>query len=208
MLVKPPVVGRVQKVAKQAADRTTSELSLGQIVGDEPFTERLITRTQDGVNALNVPGVLTEMRTLTNRRKYSEESRSGADVVGVLNVELPSFSISKGFLAQAKLQGNRKDLHQQCHKMLCLSHASYVFIYRRDGIKVLPAQSIISDYDIRPDNLSAMTFGGFMREFVKCFLGDWTFPKVIDPQSLEGLLERTDAGVGFRLSITYGRERP
>ena len=204
MLKEPRLVAKIQRVSGRASHQTTREWLSGELVGERSFSETLITRTRDGINGLNTGGIRVKMRTLTDMQRDSEEKRFGADMVGVLTVDRPSIRVSKGFLAQAKMETNRSGLIEQCNKMLAMSHASYVVVYGERGVKVVPAQSVVSSCRVSLDDLSSMTFVGFMREFVKCFLGDHRLT-CIAPQSLEGLGDRLRTRIGFEIVISYPR---
>ena len=204
MIKEPRLVAKIQGAAGRASKQTTREWMRGDLFGERAFTETLITRTRDGINSLDTGGIRVKMRSLTDMQPGSEEKRLGADFVGVLTVDRPSIRISKGFLAQAKMETNRNrgKLIEQCNKMLAVTHASYVVLYGQDGVNILPAQSVVSSHGISLDGLSSMTYVGFMREHVKCFLGDYWLTNIA-PQSLEGLRERLGTRMAFEIRISF-----
>ena len=202
MLKEPRLVAKIQRACGGASDQTHREWRNRELFGERSFSEALITRTRDAINDLDTGGISVKMRTLTDMQRDSEEKRFGADIVGVLTVNRPSTRYSKGFLAQAKMGTNRRGLVNQCKKMLALSHASYVIVYGQDGVKVVPAQSVTNSRRVSLDRLSSMTYLGFMREFVKCFLGDFNLTGIA-PVSLERLRDQVGARAGFELVIGF-----
>jgi hypothetical protein len=98
-----------------------------------------------------------------------------ADLLGVLTSATDVFRVNKGFLAQAKLYGHgrkpsRKQLVAQCESMLSYSGASYVFLYRLDGVVVVPALAVVAaGGDVH--GLESWSIEEFFRQHLWCFVG-------------------------------------
>jgi hypothetical protein len=107
------------------------------------------------------------------------ESGFVADIVGTLEVDLPDYSVRKGFLARSLLIRTGRaasldeldDLRKACAVMLAVTPASYVFIYKSTGVSVVPAGSVIGTIG-SPDRLHRRQIGRFYEEHFSCFLGD------------------------------------
>jgi hypothetical protein len=91
-------------------------------------------------------------KTLTDRAPNAQEKTYGADFCGVLDIARPDYNVKKGFLAQANLiepgawirTDEFERMQRQCHNMLSISPESYVFLYSKEDIRVVPAVLVIS----------------------------------------------------------------
>lgn len=171
------------------ASKSTAREYAESILPDEPsFTVALATRIHDALRRPTAGGLSWDAKILSSR---TEEPQYGADFLGVLNLRLRSYAVSKGFLAQAKRQEPQaplstrewKRLNKQCETMIYLSAESFVFVYSREGVFVVPAASVVACsgrqdlYTLHPKPL-----GAFYRDHFECFVGDRN-------------LHRTDVGV-------------
>ncbi len=116
--------------------------------------------------------------------------------MGVLNIDLPDFKVSKGFLAQAKLLrhetvDNLEELKRQCDRMLKFSPDSFVFLYRYDGVRVVPAISVVGS-TVDPNQLYSRSAQRFFEEHLECFIGDQAI-QAPTPETLEELCRRFEA---------------
>jgi hypothetical protein len=139
-LSRPDVLAAA--TACEAAGQSVGELiARGSLVEEDDVTSVLIDRIRTRVAGLSISGVHWDARKTTSRSRGSEEHRSGADLLGVLEVNLPEITLRKGFLAQAKLYkfGKMKRLRDQCAQMLEISPDSYVFLFDKRGVQVVPA---------------------------------------------------------------------
>jgi len=117
---------------------------------------------------------------LTHQGPHAQETRYGADFIGVLDINLPGYSVVKGFLAQAKrvewgqIMNGRdwEDMKDQCDKMLALSPDSFVFVYSKVAISVVPAVSVMGAHTRNLHDLSARSITRFYEEHFQCFIGD------------------------------------
>jgi hypothetical protein len=98
---------RPRLVAKAVADATRStieDFKLGIIAGEVSMTDRLLGAISSALDGRTIGGLRWRARTLkTARGVGAEESRHGADVLGVLEVDLPGYELRKGFLLQSKI---------------------------------------------------------------------------------------------------------
>lgn len=183
----------VRKAARRigsATDSAVRALREGRVEHEPAMTDRMLGAIEESLRDFRVHGVQWTAKTLTDRGARSQESRFGADFLGVLNIQLPQFSISKGFLAQAKLVRGRwfreaEQLQKQCEQMLKLSPDSFVFLYRRGGVRVVPAISVLGAKG-DPTQLYSRSSQRFFEQHLECFVGDRAISSAT-PAALEKL---------------------
>jgi hypothetical protein len=149
---------------------------------------------EEAMHEFQVKGIQWRAKTLTDRGRDAQEKKYGADFMGVLSVDLPDFRVEKGFLAQAKIDTPRldlKSLHSQCERMLSLSPESFVFLYSREGVTVVPAIAVMGTKE-RPSELYSRSAARFFEEHFQSFIGDRAISAPRE-DVLEGLRERYDA---------------
>jgi hypothetical protein len=177
MQVKP-----IASAIADAADNAMDAYREGR-VGEEPHvTDRILGAIEDRLKSRRIGGLEWKAKTLrTSRGTAAEEKRHGADVLGVLNIDIPDFKTRKGFLAQAKLAepGSRfssdewERLVEQCKLMLGRTPASFVFIYSKvEGVRVFPATGVVGLADRNIFALYNHGLGRFFEDFIECFIGD------------------------------------
>jgi hypothetical protein len=66
-------------------------------------------------------------------------------------------------------------LRDQCQKMLIVTPDSFVFLYSKQAIRIVPASSIVGTSAEHLNSLSTRTIGRFFAEYVECFVGDPKF---------------------------------
>lgn len=187
--------GAARRIAG-AIDRSVAKLNDGQVEHEPAMTDRMLGAIEESLTNYTNKGIRWSAKTLTDRGRGSQESRYGADFMGVLNIALPEFAVSKGFLAQAKLvrsgsSGDLRELRLQCKKMLNLSPDSFVFLYGQDGVRVVPAISVIGSR-VDPLQLYSRSAQRFFEEHFECFIGDGSI-QTATPASLDAIRERFEA---------------
>jgi len=152
----------------------------------------------------------------------TQESRVGADFLGILNIQIPGMSVSKGFLCQAKRSGNGIDinwqtqkniavgftrrtefqnLQQQIGKMLSITPDSFLCIYSDKGFAFVPAISVQGlIYGNDGNEVYAKNTRLFFSEFMMCFIGD-RFLGATDGGQLGQLAEQTRSRYAFRIDV-------
>lgn len=193
------------------AEKKTLEAINGTRAEHEPsITDRLLANIEYGLDGEEIAGVNWKAKTLTSIGKNSQEVKHGADFLAVLNLDLPEYSVSKGFLAQAKrIEPGQKmssrgydELVSQCTLMLEDSPTSYVFIYsKQSGIRIVSAIDILSANHCNPLNLETWSLREFFEAHIQCFIGDH---RIIAANSyqLEKLSEQKDTRNGIIISGT------
>lgn len=176
-----------------AINHSVRALKDGRVEHEPAMTDRMLGAIEESLTNYCVKGICWRAKTLTDRGRGSQESKYGADFMGVLDINLPEFTVSKGFLAQAKLirngsAGNLKELKRQCEKMLELSCDSFVFLYGPNGVRVVPALAIVGT-TVEPLQLYNRSAQRFFEEHLQCFIGDRNI-KCPTPQTLDALRTR------------------
>jgi hypothetical protein len=189
-----------------AAEGTLSALQDGRVEQEPAFTDRMLGRIELAMDGYAHNGISWRAKTLTDRGRGAQESRFGADFFGVLDINLPDYSVQKGFLAQAKLvepgesmsARDFEELREQCRKMLRLSTDSFVFLYSRQGIFAIPALAVISSARTNLHNFYSRSVTRFYEEHFACFFGDQRISctKIV---SLEILAAEYEARSGIQL---------
>lgn len=183
----------VRQVASQisgAIDHAVEALQQGRVEQEPAMTDRMLGAIEHSLEGFRTRGIRWSAKTLTDRGRGSQESHYGADFMGVLNVSLPDYKVSKGFLAQAKLLKHGSvngldDLKRQCERMLKLSPDSFVFLYGYNGVRVVPAISVIAT-NSDPTILYSRSAKRFFEEHLQCFIGDGAIQSPT-PQALNDL---------------------
>lgn len=191
MLTYYRTVREVSNQIAQAIDRSVAALKEGRVEHEPAMTDRMLGAIEQSMDGFEAKGIRWSAKTLTDRGPKSQESKYGADFMGVLNVNLPDFKISKGFLAQAKLDSrsaNPTDLKSQCQRMLKLSADSFVFLYGVEGVRVYPATSVVAAEGSVTD-LYSRSAQRFFEEHLQCFIGDPEI-KTPTPATLTSLQEK------------------
>jgi hypothetical protein len=179
-----------------AINHSVEALHEGRVEQEPAMTDRMLGAIEQSLANYRARGICWSAKTLTDRGPGSQESKYGADFMGVLNIALPEFTVSKGFLAQAKLirddsAGDVRELKLQCERMLNLSPDSFVFFYRKNGVRVIPAISVVGS-SMDPLQLYSRSAQRFFEEHLQCFIGDRNIDAPT-PKTLNALRERFDA---------------
>ena len=179
------------------------------------ITKEMVNRVQANLDGKVIHGV--EFAVQVFRR--TQESNVGADLMGVVQIETPTGSVQKGFLAQAKVcsldtdswgnhvaicRDSNSRLRKQVRDMLAQTPDSFAFFYTAEGIFVVPALqiSLTSGNRISTDEVYAHRIGPFYEEHFKCFIGDQRIaPPSTSPDDLEQLSEELSEKANHVLSI-------
>lgn len=109
----------------------------------------------------------------------AEEKRHGADLMGIVDIDIPQFRVVKGFLAQAKrAEPGRvfKDwdrLQAQCETMLLRTPDSFVWVYSKaKGIRIFPAVAVSTLKSKDIFDLYSRSVSSFFESHIECFIGD------------------------------------
>jgi len=186
------LAGKIAKAAKGAVDSYQARL-----IEQEPqITDRFLGACQHSINNTRIGGVHWVAKTFTDRGSNSQEKHFGADFLCSFSLKLPTFTVSKSFLAQAKRvepsdyfsPTTCADMSSQCENMLGISPASFVFLYSRQaGVQVVPAISVVSARPCNPHELTSYSVSEFFTDHFECFIGDRSMA-ISSSAGVEGLL--------------------
>lgn len=200
-----------RKVAA-AARMSIDDMNSGRAQHEPAVTDRFIAYLQSEVRKSKRSSFQWSAMTLTDRGPNSQERRYGADFLGSLEINLPSFSVRKGFLAQAKRvepgqSFSKPELNMlvsQCNDMLQLSAASYVFLYSViDGFSVVPALAIVAAQrttSFNPHELTNKPIQKFFSEHFECFIGDRSL-SIANINTLDALFEKYQARTAIHIKV-------
>ena len=185
-----------------AADSAIAAYKENRTFEEPDITSRIVGAIEDRVNNKSKSenskrnGIRWQARTLrTGHGIAAEEKRYGADLLGLLDIDLPNYRVKKGFLAQAKrIEPGEKPsardwgrLCEQCEKMLKHTPESFVWVYSKSmGIRIYPAISVIAIDSRNIYNLHNRGMMRFFKNHIECFIGDCRLNSP-DLQSLETL---------------------
>ncbi len=182
MLRHARVVREAARRVAAAVQKTAKSMTTGSVTQETDFTSRMVARIEDAVAEQNLPGLKWSAHVLRDRGPHADESQYGADLLGVLNIELPDYSVSKGFLAQAKLWRSGQTfsmrewdrLTEQCEAMLDVTPHAYVLAYSPSGVRILSAAAVAAAALVPQslDGFYTRSVSRFFEEHFECFIGD------------------------------------
>ena len=157
-------------------------VAYGDLAREMPDPDSPLSLTKPVIAKRPRGGIVWKARTLrTGRGVAAEEKRHGADLMGILDLALPDYSATKGFLAQAKKaepgqRFSKRDwgrLRSQCEKMLLRTPASFVWVYSRsEGIRIFSANSVLGLESRCIFDLYSRSVSSFFENHIECFIGD------------------------------------
>jgi hypothetical protein len=194
-------------------ETTIEDFNAKIIADEEPMTDRLFGSISNALDGRKISGLQWKARTLrTGRDKAAEEKRHGADILGVLSIDLRDFKVRKGFLIQAKLIEPDKlssepewlRFQGQCRTMLNRTRDAFAVIYSRQcGIRFIPASLILDIGRKQVFDVGWRTLFGFFKSHVKCEIGDRRLnsPTIDMLDSLPDVRRPVDAAYGAPLVL-------
>jgi hypothetical protein len=198
MLKSPRTVRKIAQEIADAAGGAFEAYPRGDATEEPQITDRILGAISERIRSRKIGGIIWNARTLrTGRGVASEERRHGADLLGVLDVDLDGYSAKKGFLAQAKKaepdrafsNGDWNRLRQQCETMLKRTPDAFIFVYSaQSGIRIFPAHSVLGLESRNIFDLYDRSLSGFFESHIECFIGD---PRLnsTDIKTLDALAE-------------------
>jgi hypothetical protein len=160
-----------------------------------------------------IEAIRTFAKSRATRRKIGRNepchcgSGLNADLyISIVRTDEPGRPVSKGLLVQSKWDdalGSIGRLREQSEDMLDRSDESYVWIYERDGVAVVPAKKL---RDPRPDFDSDVTAGDLIGAAMECRAGDERLGRDINLPTVESLNQKLEElGVPTALSFQVTR---
>jgi len=208
MIRKYGIVRPSARRVSEAVQSVVKDYARGGIQEEPDFTSRMLQAIQGAMNGTTLNGVLWQSVVTTSHGPNAQERATGADFMGVLSIDLDDYKVRKGFLAQAKrgdhLRGQEiARLQEQCDHMLNLTPESYVFLYKRDGVRILPAISVLSANVEELTDIYNWSVQIFFESHLESFIGDRRLSAASRDQ-LEGLLREYNVTHGLYLAAKQG----
>jgi hypothetical protein len=229
-LLHHSIANQISGAMVAATDAVTKDYAEGDVGDEDDFSSQLCGRLKSKLNdaqfqpsesklasdlskageqELRPSRIRLRARHLTWRGKRGEEGVIGADIVLVLDVDIPAYHITKGLLIQAKRleRGKRfassdaATLTKQCNDMLTVSPASFVFLYSKTAVTPVSATALWSNDAVSPYSLPTYPLGWLYNDFAICWVGDRRI-KATDGASLRRLLQRRRARNGLLISAS------
>ena len=149
MLKTQGLAGFLGKQVRKAARETLSSHH-DEVEEEGDVTGRLVANIKNEVNDRTKNEVSFKGIVVPHSGRGSLESKTGADIAGILDINIPAAKHTKLFLAQAKrckgdgsIAGDELGrLIKQCEDMLRITDSSFVVLYENDGIYVADAASV------------------------------------------------------------------
>jgi hypothetical protein len=189
----------------------------GDVSGEEDFSSQLCGRLKGSMDAYETESMIWQVSTAEAEKGYgrlrartlskvSEEPLFGADIVMTIEARGPDFEVKKGFLAQAKrLEGGKhlstddyNGLRKQCHDMLGVTSASYVFLYSTTGVTVISANAVLASRNRDLWSLPTWSIGTLYYDFAICWVGDYRL-QTTSRRTLEDLRSLVDANAAIQV---------
>ena len=103
-------VRRITDKITEAERIVTDDFKEGAIETEPSLTDRFLgaVKMSFGENGFRAEGYQINVRTLGDRGRNAPEHEFGADFVCILDINIPNYNLSKGFLAQAKIAVKKK----------------------------------------------------------------------------------------------------
>src|SRR5262245_27415390 len=127
----------------EAAESVAKDIGSEDVGDEDDISSQLCGRLKQATDGFvdsagrRYQKVRIKARHMTSRASGAEERRIGADIVMVLDVDLPDQRLTKGLLVQAKVLPEGQvmapraweDLKRQCQRMLTRTPSAFVFMY-------------------------------------------------------------------------------
>jgi len=209
LLLQPGIIQTASREAAEAVESVLEAYRAGDVEQEAAFTDRMLQAIVQRMRDYASGGYRWTAKTFTDRGPGAQEKVLGADFMGVFSVQSPDFSVVKAFLAQAKRlePGRALDseelgrLKNQCDKMLQRTPDSFVFIYSRAQVIVVPAISVIAYSGGDLHALHKRRLAQFLEEHFACFIGDrfGGHLRTDTDQAIIAAMERAQVSRAFRL---------
>jgi hypothetical protein len=186
-----------RKIA-DAANRTVGDDILDDADRQPDITAILLGKVKRALDGYKIRNVKWTAKTLSRPAPKAEEETLGADLLGIVEFDLPEFRVKTCFLAhtwriergQAVSPPDWDRLAKRCKVMLSMTAESFVFVCARTGISIVPALTITSASAPRnPHDFYGRTALRFYEDHFECFVGDGAISS-FDIATLEQLKAR------------------
>lgn len=140
---------KIKEIVRNAIQDTLLDWTNDNMRQETDITNSIGNRIQDGLNGIEDGNVNFKSMFIPDHGPGSMEKKLGADLAGLMTVNLQNYSIKKLFLAQAKIiKGDKVErkhlgnLIKQSTGMLSVTPFSIVMLYSREGVYAVPAADV------------------------------------------------------------------
>ncbi|WP_226562659.1 hypothetical protein [Salipiger thiooxidans] len=181
MLENDPIArDLIAKALGKATDQAVRE-HLAGISQEAQITSRIGQSLEDTLNGETVLGHRIQVLTqdIPDRGPRSLEKAIGADLYVGISATSGGIRRSKGFLVQAKIGRKLKSisdydaLEEDCSDMLQRSDASYLWLYERNGVRVVKAEEVLKRGSKSPKELQRRRASTVFSRTLECSEGDF-----------------------------------
>jgi hypothetical protein len=104
-VLPPEVLASVAALVQEAEEGIRQRMTEGRGSQEPDLTSRLTDRIETTTNEID--GITIQLTVVDGIGPNSAERQIGADIVGVIRIDLDDIRVTKGFLAQAKRSGSQ-----------------------------------------------------------------------------------------------------
>jgi hypothetical protein len=167
-------------IAHAAITKALEPLRYGSPVDEDDLTGILVGRLGAALDQ-EIGGLKWSCSILRHRSgRAAEERKYGADLLMHVTMDTPTQRYSKGVLIQAKKIGpdrnihtsEKRELNEQCRKMLAVTASSFVFDYGDGYVRCGSASRIIGASSHNLYRLCGWTSYRFFLEYFRSPIGD------------------------------------
>lgn len=225
MLFERGLIGRFEGLISKAERAIIHEYEVGEVEDEQSITDRFVECIKVTLEDYTHGNLRFKVRTLGERGPKSPESQYGADICGILMINIEGYQVSKGILIQSKKEksginvdvGSRgfptlvhfyykpelDRLKGQVAKMMEITPDSFVLVYSSKGFVVTPASSVMGLTGT--NSIYGKRVGRFFKEFLLSFVGDSRL-SAVDDVTLEKLRRETNSRTVFLLELIKGEK--
>jgi hypothetical protein len=168
------------RAAANAVTKALEHLRIGHAVDEDDLTGILVGRIGGALDG-EIGGLQWKCSILRHRRgRAAEEKKYGADLLMHVTMNTPTQSYAKGMLVQAKKVGpdramtvaEKRQLTDQCKRMLAVTPAAFVFDYGNGNVRCGPASRIVGAASHDLYKICGWTAYRFFLEYFRSPIGD------------------------------------
>ena len=209
-MIKATVINQFSDLIMNCEKNIIGKILDGRLETEPDITNRFLQSIEDTFeNGKNIDDVKFLARTLKDRGSDSAERKFGADICGILDINIQGYQITKGFLIQAKYDrqlsiikngaihftsSKNSEIYRQSQDMLNITYESYIMIYNKLGFKICKADNI-GQKIIEGDSVNL-----FFTDLLSCKRGDRDLVSHSN-EMLEKLKQRTKSHNGLEIFV-------
>lgn len=181
MLIEERVVRKVNSLVEEVVNEMVGGWLEEWSRDEVSITSKLFSQLEKELNGISVKELTLKVKYSGVKKKNFKRQDKKARVGVALRVNLPRFTVSKALLAQAHKEeviqpAYLGELQKHCREMLKITPQSFVFLYSKEGVFIVPAVTVVGLESERKvpflHQVYCKRLSLFIEEFLKCFVGD------------------------------------